>query len=773
MWRTSPVSHIYNPLNQTEEEIRKNFVVREKEFNTIFNDIKSSSMDHPEPHYIIQGQRGQGKTMLLLKLYYEIKNHKKLNKLVIPVIFNEEQYHMNTLFDLWSHTAEKLEEENQDFSGLYDAVGKTYDSKDSETEAFKCLEIALKKEKKKLILLFDNIGQLLDKLTKREHQRLREVLIACPEIRVIGASAMVLEHTYDYSKPFYQLFHVITLEGLTQKETINLLLKLGEHYKQERIERIIQQEPERVEALRRLTGGVPRTVVLLFEIFVDHEKGDAFQDLEFILDRVTPLYKHRMDDLSPWQQKIVDAIALNWDAMATKEVAEKIRMESKAVSSQLKQLEKNRIIHKIKTSTKNHLYQVTERFFNIWYLMRYGRRRGKSRVQWLVQFLLSWCSASELSERAQKHIHALQKGTLYTKHAFYLTEALARTQLSDQLQHDLITHTRDFLEKKDKALVNDLSKSDIELYEEAGKYYHNGNFKESLRCVEAIQNKNGTVLYSIALIFGAGFKDFKKAEKYYLLAVEKSHASAMYNLALLYTNEFKDFKKAEKYYLMAVDKSHARAMNNLASLYNTEFEDFKKAEKYYLLAVEKGDVNAMYNLADLYTNEFKDFKKAEKYYLLAVDKGDFDAMNNLVRLYFELKKNKTRALELIKEAVKKEKHLIRSYNLSLIILWNNEIEASLKLENELMEKEEYVEISVALGNEYLILLMAKKQYYAALKMFNENPFDLKERIKPVYYALMYFLQDDFPNEYKKMGEELKQTVEEIIKKVKQWEKDYA
>jgi ribosomal protein S16 len=38
---------------------------------------------------------------------------------------------------------------------------------------------------------------------------------------------------------------------------------------------------------------------------------------------------------------------------------------------------------------------------------------------------------------------------------------------------------------------------------------------------------------------------------------------------------------------------------------------------------------------------------------------------------------------------------------------------------------------------------------------------------------MYFLKEDFPNEYKKMGAELKETVEEIIEKVKQWEKDYA
>jgi hypothetical protein len=38
---------------------------------------------------------------------------------------------------------------------------------------------------------------------------------------------------------------------------------------------------------------------------------------------------------------------------------------------------------------------------------------------------------------------------------------------------------------------------------------------------------------------------------------------------------------------------------------------------------------------------------------------------------------------------------------------------------------------------------------------------------------MYFLKDDYPNEYKKMGAELKETVEEIINKVPQWEKDYA
>jgi len=37
---------------------------------------------------------------------------------------------------------------------------------------------------------------------------------------------------------------------------------------------------------------------------------------------------------------------------------------------------------------------------------------------------------------------------------------------------------------------------------------------------------------------------------------------------------------------------------------------------------------------------------------------------------------------------------------------------------------------------------------------------------------MYFMQKEYPNEYRKMGGELKQTVEEILQKIQQLAKDY-
>src|SRR4030042_151842 len=108
MSQTNGIAYIYNPDRQTPQELINNFVVRFKEFREVFDDIKSSTMQNPEQHYIIQGPRGSGKTTLLLRIYYEIMNDLNLKKWLIPIIFSEEQYHIRTLCRLWESVAELL-----------------------------------------------------------------------------------------------------------------------------------------------------------------------------------------------------------------------------------------------------------------------------------------------------------------------------------------------------------------------------------------------------------------------------------------------------------------------------------------------------------------------------------------------------------------------------------------------------------------------------------------------------------------------------------------
>ena len=71
-------------------------------------------------------------------------------------------------------------------------------------------------------------------------------------------------------------------------------------------------------------------------------------------------------------------------------------------------------------------------------------------------------------------------------------------------------------------------------------------------------------------------------------------------------------------------------------------------------------------------------------------------------------------------------------------------------------------------------LLMRNQYHFVLNYFNdvEKQYHLKDRLKPLYYATLYFLKDEYPNEYKKAGPELKQTIEEIVEQVESFRKEF-
>lgn len=554
---------VFNPGNQTDNEIVSNFVIRLPEFNDLSKAIKKEKMTKPPQHYMIQAQRGYGKTTLLLRLNIEIKNNRTLKKWLVPVLFDEEQYRVRSLVNLWEEIIETLADENESFQELLDKMESLSDKDFSEENVFNLLIKELVKLKKKILVLIDNFGDMIQKFTRKENQRLREVLITCNKIRFIGASSTVLEFYYNYKEPFYDFFKVISLEELNRNETIQLLKQLGETYKSEEIFRIIENQPERIDALRQLTGGVPRTIVMLYKIFVDEENGDSFNDLEMLLDKVTPLYKHRLDNLSKQQQVIIDAIAQNWDAINTKEIAAKTRMQSKAVSAQLKQLENSQLIKKIPTSTKNFLYQINERFFNIYYLMRLGKRKNRNRVLWFVKFLLIWCDIEELIKRTEKHIEALKSHQLDCKFIYFMSESLARTPIPIDLQDRLIKGTRKVLVGNENQLENDISLSHLEVLEKVKVLLEANRIPDAMRLLI----NDGMTQEKVYHFVGEYFREIKQnyilAKKYFQLALETGEYFAYLDLALINFSNFNDITEAAKNLRSLIDYTITKTKNIL------------------------------------------------------------------------------------------------------------------------------------------------------------------------------------------------------------------
>ncbi|MFZ2891298.1 NACHT domain-containing protein, partial [Sulfuricurvum sp.] len=476
----------YTPDEMEEREFLSRFVVRTDIFNEIFEDIKLANNTVPQQHYIIIGQRGQGKTTLLRKVLLEVKNSPELSERIFPVKFSEEQYQIRSLSRLWEEVADYLQSIYPDsFPDILDKMEVHFDDEDYELKSFSLFENTVIQSEKKLLLLIDNIDELIGKLSIKEQRRLREILLSSSSIRIIGGSTDMLEQHHKYDKPFYQFFKIIKLRGFNESEAHTFLRAIAKEDQKEQIETLIRTNPARIETLRRLTGGVPRTLVMLFDILMD-DGGNAFDDLLKILDEVTPLYKHRMDDLPPQLQEIVHTIAMNWDGMFTREVAKKTKLESKAISSQLKQLEKYEIVES-ESIGKNKIYKIKERFFNIWYLMRYGRKKDRQRVEWLVKFLVSWYTKEELNERAEQLIKALGTKEVSPNHAFHMTEALSHAGINSNIEHKLKLVVNEYLQLVKSNLFNEMSPSDVMLLEKAKQLFKEKKLENALIVLQQLK----------------------------------------------------------------------------------------------------------------------------------------------------------------------------------------------------------------------------------------------------------------------------------------------
>ncbi len=665
---------LYNPDQKSKQQLIAEFVIRRKEFANLMQGLEAATPRTSPQHYLVVGQRGMGKTTLLLRVKYAVEDHPQLNKWLVPIRFSEEQYQIARLDRFWEEIADHLSIADASFDGLLEEMEKHEDADDYERIALDLLIRALKKHKKRVLVMVDNLGDLFNKFSEEENHRLREVLLSKTEIQLMGASSVMLEHTFRYDKPFYEFFERIILDPINKEHAVELLRILGkQHGQEESAEQFIKANPTRIEVLRRLTGGVPRTMALLFGIFIDHQHGTTFEDLKLLIDQVNSLYKHRMDEMKPQQQRIVDALARAWDPISANEVLQRSKLNREGIatnqiSAQLKVLTDNQVVEPVPGPGKNKTYRIRERFFNIWYLMRYGKKQHKEEVLWLVRFLETWCTKQELQLQAEEQVKALRLGN-YSRQAAYLkTMALYHVEGIESWQKlQLLEHAEVYLNDLSeeahartigKAKKNELDKWVNEIMEhlklnrklEVDEGFLNANNDSKLYIIYSVLSKSYKMGASILLIeellkvgvqlgevvcmevMGVFYHSLNpvEAKKYYLMAIERGSEDTIIGLALLYDNE-NNFELAEKYYLMAVERDNVDAIEKLAELYYKE-NKFDLAEELCIKAIAKGSTDAIYNLAYLY-HQNSDFILAEKYYLMAVEKGNSSAMFNLAYIY--------------------------------------------------------------------------------------------------------------------------------------------
>lgn len=434
---------LYNPQRANDKNIKQLFIARKKEFAFLMKKISQEKKGTIPQHHLIIALRGMGKSTLLKRIEVELREVSYQEEF-IPLLFPEEQYNLFNLGELWLNSLETLSDTLE--AEQQGEIVSRIDQKVQELSGIRQADILSRKAHhflkaitseigRRPVLLIDNLNLVFDRLSKADQHRLRAWLMEKNAPILIGASAVSIKDTHDYGAPFYDAFQIHYLSKLSFEALLNILKKLAILTQSEEIIPKIHQEIGRLKTIHDLTGGNLRTTIMLFRLIIKGFSQNLNDDLEAILDEMTPLYKARFEALSPSQQKIVDAIALHWDPINLGDLRQTTRLENNQLSPQLKRLYKAGWIEKLNAyQAKGHAYQISERFFNLWFLMRRSNRRKKQELYCLSCFLESFYG-EHLQEIAKNRLSQTAKSADYVAFDLAIANTINDKSLQQQLKH--------------------------------------------------------------------------------------------------------------------------------------------------------------------------------------------------------------------------------------------------------------------------------------------------------------------------------------------------
>lgn len=415
MHDTAPPFALYNPALMPPESLLAEFAARKPLLARLVEIVRDNQPGAPPQHVLIVGPRGLGKTTLLCAVSASIKlREPELRAKWQPVVFGEESRRIGDLADFWIECVGQWEAATEPTlveSARIDALLRlpADQIEDRAREAFLKL---VDESGKRALLLIDNLNDVFVAIHDVEALlRLRSFLMADDRVMIIGAATRWFSDVSNVDKPFFEFFRGFELQTLSLPEMRECLAGIAQARGDQRVLEALEKRPLRIEALHILTGGNPRLVRIFYRLLNEGANGDLRQQLERLVDDYTPYLKAIIDALPGQQQRVLDAIAMQWNPCEVATVSHTTRLPSNQVSAQIKALVKAGLVSEVPAlgSLKRKSYMLTDRFSNIHYLMRHGRA-VQQRMHWYVMTLRALFEDDEFADAAAQTVKLTAHG---------------------------------------------------------------------------------------------------------------------------------------------------------------------------------------------------------------------------------------------------------------------------------------------------------------------------------------------------------------------------
>lgn len=777
--------NLYQSANGDFDSIKRNFVIRKTEFARIIDSLSNKHFKDPLQCELVLGRRGSGKSTLLKRIEIEVVENIKLSEKYIPINLAEEQAGIYRLFDLWEQVIEELCSKRSESIKL-----KQYNQFEHDQEYTRYLydvihEDCLSKNRK-IVLLLDNFDRIIENFTD-DGNLLREILINYNDIAIIAGSTRMDEHFWRYDMPFYEFFRRHRLDALSEEEISNLISHWSETLDLPELKEFEKHNQGKIENIRILTDGLPRTLQFFLQMVLKDTNFTSYEYLKKIMDNVTPLYQERLNHLPAQLRKIVLEMAFVWEACTTKQLVRKCKMESKLISANLKTLIDKGIVDKIETSKKNHLYRISERFFNLWLIVTQGNPEQKRKAKWLSIFIENWYDSNDLKVLVQNHIEKLRGNQYSEKETIVLSKALSQCKyISTKQRDDIIELTSQLSLRNDDNYLVELPETFKETVDVIERHVENGNLEHAIKLAEEIENEADGLKFTILAYIYFQKSDFQNAEKYLQDALNCGNTNVLFSLGEVKV-VLEKFEEAEETFLLALKNGNDSASYALGVL-NYNLGNFEKSEKSFLLSKKLGDDNSDFNLGIIYYKQGK-LELAKEHYYLSLKNGNKEALNSLGEILF-LQKNYGKSEEYFLQAIENGNKLAtlnlafsyyslnikkgkafqytkkhgRDTVLGIIVeIWNGVFE---NIEQRVIS---LVNDSIDFFDDFIFNLLVHKQNVLVGKLFDNAEFgtDLKSKFSILYYVYLISNGVEIDNVKLKIPPEIISTINSILEKIEE------
>jgi DNA-binding MarR family transcriptional regulator len=390
---------LHNPALMSDEELEATFVAREVLLQDVLSGLRERAGKPVNQSLLIVGPRGIGKTNFLHMIRARLLADDDLRRAYQPLLFPEETYAITSARDLFCEILRALVEETHS-EAASEALERVKDDTDDERAretAIEALRDFHAATGRKALVMLENLDLLLgDQITDQtDVSRLRDVLMNEGFLFLIATSPTHFRQVNGYDQPLYEFLRLIDLGELAGAQAEELLRRRAEFEGNADFLSRFDEYARRLPAIRHLTGGNPRLILMLYTVFCQTALVEVRGALQALLDDLTPYYKARIERLSPQQRKVLDAFAREGKPLTPTEIARSSNLPPAQVSTVLSRLEEAGFVELAEQKRRRRrLYVVSERMFRIWHQMRTSPA-GRRRMTYLIEFISLWYSAAE------------------------------------------------------------------------------------------------------------------------------------------------------------------------------------------------------------------------------------------------------------------------------------------------------------------------------------------------------------------------------------------